>query len=376
MKRVAFAAVWTFVLTFVFLFLCCLVAGVVSAVTLKGGAKQNAAAIDQATEKWAMPMFLGSLAAAVIFSSMGLLPGTRRRPAVAAEPGVAEDRDSPADRDFRADFESPPSRPIVTVPLSMLDDLSSQLAELGPPLSVHAPGPIASMSGFERLATLALGLVLFFAPVAANIAVHKGQFPPSAHKVLLLVGPLTGLICLVIAFWPRSAYTYRVHDDALVIYDRKNIRIIPWDQIQALNPVLSLFRAHMLETSDGQQLPIKNVRGIHQLFDAVFVRVRDHLLPLMFTRACAGRMVEFGPLAVSSDALRYKGHTIPWDDVTSLVIVNGSGYRHLTVSRRGLLSFWPCVRLNLNLVPNDLLLIELLKRIAPPRLLVAANARW
>jgi uncharacterized protein DUF6585 len=163
---------------------------------------------------------------------------------------------------------------------------------------------------------------------------------------------------------------YHVYEDALVVCDRKTMRIVPWDQIQALLPEIPLFRDLTVVTRDGQQLPIKSVRGYHQLGDTLFLRLLDHLLPLMVRRANAGRMVEFGPLGVSIDALRYKGKTVSWDDVTRLVIVIGSGFRHLTVYRRGLLSFWPYIQLNLNLVPNDLMLVELLKRIAPPALLV------
>jgi len=83
--------------------------------------------------------------------------------------------------------------------------------------------------------------------------------------------------------------------------------------------------------------------------------------------------VEFGPLGVSIDALRYKGKTVPWEEVTGLLILNGS---KLMAYRRGLLSFWPFFQLNLYTVPNELLLRELLKRIAPPRLLVPGQARW
>jgi len=251
-----------------------------------------------------------------------------------------------------------------------------ELAALGPPRSVHRPGFVGSFSGVARLAVFVLGLLLFFAPVAANIAVHHGQLAPAVHKVLLMVGPLTGLICLAITVWPRSPYTYRVHDDALIVYDRKTLRIIYWDQIQSLNPEISLFRDLALVTCDGHRVPITNVRGYHQLKDTLFLRVRQHLLPQMVAQANAGRMVEFGPLGVSIEALTYKGRTIPWDDVTRLVILTGSGYRHLTVYRGGLLSFSPSIMLNLNLVPNHLMLLELLKQIAPPTLLVPADPRW
>jgi hypothetical protein len=350
----------------VFLFLCCVVAGVASAITLKGDPAQNKAAVDEASRQWAVPMFFGSLVAAVAVSAWGVLPGTRRRPAVATGQG------EPADPDF------PPARPIVAVPVGPPEDPPPELAALGPPLRVHGPGRLASMSGSARLATFALGLLLLVAPAAINRAVGDDQLPQSGRKALFFGGMAAGLTCLVIAVSSRSPCTYQVHHDALVVADRKTLRIVPWDQIQALIPAVPLFKDLIVVTRDGQELPIKaSTRDYRQLRDTVFVRVRDHLLPLMIKRADAGRMVEFGRLGVSSDALRYKGKMTPWDKVTQLLILKGSGYRHLMVYRRSGLGLWPFIQLNLNLVPNDLLLLELLKRIAPPRLLVPAEeARW
>ena len=98
-------------LTFVSLMLCCVVAGVVSAITLKGDLAQNQAAIDKASREWAMPMFCGSLLVAVAVSAWGVLPGTHRRPAVTTRPGV------PADCDFRPDCDFPAAQPIIAVPI-------------------------------------------------------------------------------------------------------------------------------------------------------------------------------------------------------------------------------------------------------------------
>jgi hypothetical protein len=371
MKRFAFAVVWTLVLTFVFLMLCCVVAGVVSAITLQGDPAENRAAIDQASREWALPIFFGCFVAAVGVSAWGVLPGTRRRPAVSTGPGAS------ADSDYPADFDFPAARPIIAVPIGPLEEEPPELAALGPPLSVHQPGWLASMSGFARLATFVFGLVLLVAPVAVVNAVDADQLPESARLVLVFGPILACLTCLLIAVWPKSPYTYQVHDDALVVSDRKTMRIIPWDQIQAILPEMPLLKDLTLVTRDGQQVPITNVRGYHELVQAVLVRVRDHLLPLMINKAQAGRMVEFGALSVSSDALSYKGNTVPWEEVTQLLILTGSGFRKLMAYRRGLLSFWPFCQLNLNTVPNELLLRELLKRIAPSRLLVSADqARW
>jgi hypothetical protein len=371
MKRFVFAVIWTCVLTIVFLFLSAVGLGVVAAFTLKGDPAKNKAVVEEAARQSIGAMFFGSVVAAVGLSAWGVLPGTRRRPAVAGAPGVPEDCDSPTDRDF------PAARPIIAVPICPLEEEPPELAALGPPLSVHAPGWIANMSGFARLATFVFGLVLLAAAVAVAHMVDADQLPQSARLVLVFGPILACLTCALIAIWPRSPYTYQVHEDALVVWGRKTMRIIPWDQIQAILPEVPLLKDLALVTRDGQQVPITNVRNYHELVDTVSVKVRDYLLPLMFNRARAGRMVEFGALGVSSDALRYKGTTVPWEEVTKLLILNGSGFRKLMAYRHGILSFWPFCQLNLNTVPNELLLRELLKRIAPERLLVSADqARW
>ncbi|HZL89676.1 MAG TPA: DUF6585 family protein [Pirellulaceae bacterium] len=364
MKRVGFGVLWTFVLTLVFLILCCVVAGFVSAFTLKGSPAENSSAIDEASAKWALPMFFGSLVAAVGLSACGVLPGTRRRPAIVTGPDVL------------ADSYFPPARPTIVLPIGVPEDPPPQLAALGPPRSVYPPGMLASMSGFTRLATFVMGLVLLIGPAAVVSAAAPGQIPPSLVGPLVIGGFLAGLICLALAF-PGTAYTYRVHREALVVSDRKTLRIIPWDQIQALIPYVPLLKDFTVVTRDGQEVPIKgSVRDYHELIYKVFVHVRDRLLPLMIKQAHAGRMVEFGPLGVSGDALRYKGQTVPWEEVTRLMIVTGSGLRHLTVHRRGVLGFWPFIQLNLNTLPNDMLLRELLQHIAPPRLLEPTETRW
>src|SRR5688572_24841548 len=174
MKRAAFALLWTFV----FLMLCCVVAGVVSAITLEGDVAQNQAAIDEASRKWVLPMFFGSMLAAVGLSAMGLLPGTRRRPAVTTDSGEPEYCDYPA------------ALPTMVMPFGTPEERPPELAALGPPLAVYAPGWLASMSGFARLATFVLGVLLFVAPMAIIDAVGRDQLPKSAPSMLLLGGIL------------------------------------------------------------------------------------------------------------------------------------------------------------------------------------------
>ena len=382
MRRTVFVVLWTFV----FFVLCVFALGIVVAVNSKGDPAKYDAAAHEANEKWAVPIFFGSLLAAFALSAWGVLPGVRRRPAAAtaAAPlsawGVlpSTSRQPGATTAVPADPDIPRPRPTIVVPVGTPEDPPPELAALGPPLQVYEPGVIASMSGITRLAMFVLGLLLLFAPAAITGAVGDHQIQPSARTVLIIAGVVAGFICMTIAIAPGSPHTYRIYHDILVVSDRKTLRIVPWDQIQAHVPAIPFFKDLTVVTYDGQKVPIKNsVRGYHQLRDTVFIKVRDHLLPWMVNKANSGRMVEFGPLGVSSYALSYKGRTVPWHEVTKLVILYGSGYRHLSIYRTGIFTFiWPWCFLNLNMLPNDLMLLELLKLIAPSRLLVHKQARW
>jgi hypothetical protein len=364
MIRAALIVLWTCLLTFVYLVLFLFVAGIYCTITLEGDAEMK-----EASRKVALPLFYCSLVVAIGTSLSGLLPGTRRRPAAPTAAGEAADGDYPLECDF------PPARPIITVPIGLEEEPPPELAALGQPLAIHGPGWLASMSGLARLGTFLLGVALLAAPVAAA---NMFDFDlPNGARIAVVFGTLGAfLTCLVIAVSPRSRCAYQVHDEALVVADGKTIRIIPWDQIQAIVPERPLVKDLALVTRDGQEVPIKGVRGYHQLVHTLYVRVRDYLLPLMIRRANAGRMVEFGPLGVSCDALRYKGQTTPWDEVVKLLILSGSGIYQLMVYRRSGLGLWAFCRLNLQTLPNDRLLRELLPQIAPDRLLVSAQDRW
>jgi hypothetical protein len=360
MKRVVFAVFWTFV--FLFLSLFCFA---FAATIANKGDPSKQPEVEEAGRKWVGPMFLGSLVAAVALSACRVLPGTRRRRAVTTGPGA------------QTDFDFPPARPTVALPVGTPEDPPPELAALGPPLRVHAPGRLASMSGLARFATFVLGLLLVVAAVAVIRASDPIQLSPSASKGLFLGAVAAFLTCLVIAGGSRSTHTYQVHHDALVVSDRETLRILPWNQIQALIPGVPFFKDPTVVTRDGQELPIKaGTRYRRELLETVSVLLRDHLLPLMIKKAHAGRMVEFGPLGVSSYTLNYKGKTTPWDEVTRLLILTGMGMCKLTVYRCSGLGVLPFIQINLDRVPNRLLLIELLKQIAPPRLLVPNQARW
>src|SRR5262249_20187439 len=160
------------------------------------------------------------------------------------------------------------------------------------------------------------------------------------------------LFCLAISLPPRSPYSYQIHRDAFVVFDRKNMHIVPWDQIQALVPEVPFFKNMMVVTRDGHELPIStSVRNHGDLVGTILIQLRERLLPRMFKRANAGRMVEFGPYGVSSYGLMYKGQTTSWDDITKMVIVTGQGACKLLVYRSSGLGVWPFIQANLQRVP-------------------------
>lgn len=85
----------------------------------------------------------------------------------------------------------------------------------------------------------------------------------------------------------------------------------------------------------------------------------------MFAEIEAGGEVRFGPLSFGLKHVRYKNKELAWADVTKLTLISGAR-NGLEIHAGGLL---PWCFYNLNESPNGLAGLELVRRLAPVRLL-------
>jgi hypothetical protein len=80
-------------------------------------------------------------------------------------------------------------------------------------------------------------------------------------------------------------------------------------------------------------------------------------LPDAVAAAESGGVVEFGPVSLTAQEVRVRGKAAPWSDIKSVTI--RQGYLNIRVHRGRSFS------VALNRIPNDFLLLELARQLAP-----------
>jgi hypothetical protein len=172
-----------------------------------------------------------------------------------------------------------------------------------------------------------------------------------------------GVLAAVLPFLKVEMRTYAVYRDALVIVEEDDYLVVPWEALAELNAPRTLV------TADGERFPLGlHVENLGRLYDKVQRR-----LPQALAAVQAGGSVSFGPFTVSSRDIGYRGNTLPWGKVDRMQISGNSrlGTRLLVLWKAG--SFTPWCRGDLNGIANDWLLLEVIRCVCPPRLLVPAE---
>jgi hypothetical protein len=225
--------------------------------------------------------------------------------------------------------------------------------------------------------------------------------PNHVHSPLSLGQELTNLIGGLFgrppAPPPSDKPTYLAFDDVLVAVFQGVYTVIPWDEITEWRHPLGF------GISTGQKFMVgPDHKGYGILHDKLQRTIEDSVLPRAIAAIAAGEEITFrpfrplamwetaatwlsnplnpdllGPLRISAQSISYLGETLPWRDIGSLELIHyqRSGfalYTALLIGRRGgFLSLW---RINLKSVPNDSVLLALLRRLAPKDVLVVADS--
>jgi hypothetical protein len=240
-----------------------------------------------------------------------------------------------------------------------------EVRALGAPQSTHPPLWFLGLARDWRALFIGGGVLLLL--LAAGLLAALG--PPDNVLMwgFLFAVVAAGLALPVLPFLKLDLAAYAVTRDALVIARDDEYTVIPWAAVTQVNAPRALV------TADGQtfHLPL-NVEGPVRLFDAVLVRVAQRLVPPALAHVHAGGSVILGPFAVSTAAVGYQGRVLTWERAERLTVVASprSEARYLVLWERG--SPAPWCRVNVTLVPNGWLLVELIQRICPPRLLQPA----
>lgn len=246
-------------------------------------------------------------------------------------------------------------------------ELPPEVAALGTPDSVHRPGPWLRLARSQPALFVVGGLALAAASVWFVASV---ELPSGPLAVLYWLPLIVSLFVAVMPFLAGQLHTFYVFPDALVVASEAEYVVIPWEAVEQLNS------PRLVVTSDGGMFMLEaTAEDLGRLYAVVQVRLAARLLPPAFAALGRGEEVEVGPVRLSTEAIRYEGKTLPWARVGKMQIAANVGLatRTLQLWERG--SWSPACQINLNAVPNDWLLVELVKRACPPHLLVADGAR-
>lgn len=241
------------------------------------------------------------------------------------------------------------------------EDIPAEVIALGQAESLHPPS-LECIAGIEDAQThvlIGLPIVLFAIVVLAVLKPSGLGFP-----ALLLVALGGGLFAAAPLLINRSQRpTFLIYREAFVVLQHGEFVVIPWDDIRELN------HGRNVVASDGNTYHLdgfaKNLGGLYQ---AVHDQVMARLLPPALATIAEGGTVTFGELTIGANEIAANGETLPWSDVSSLVI-SGPSVRKLTIrSQHKILAFGA---VDLNTTPNDVVMLEVVRRVCPPHLLVA-----
>jgi hypothetical protein len=287
----------------------------------------------------------------------------------------------------------------LTKAVDAFGELPADVASLGKPLSVHPPlgaaqavvrmaakiGVAAENSVAKRrlAAALTIGLPLIGAGCLIPYlnGARFGKAPPEFWLIIPVSGVVFGLIS-GIWWWRLSRAADDLPDqppedptsplpgvilypDALVHVRKKEFTVIRWEDVRTLDAPASKSRWRVT-ASDGRQIELPGwIEDDGTAIESTIERVTAVLLPKFLERIEAGKKVSFGPFGVSKRAVYFKGKKADWDDVTRMRILTGRVYCLQIYCGW----FLPWCTFSLLTAPNGQLVYELIRRVAPARLL-------
>jgi hypothetical protein len=244
-----------------------------------------------------------------------------------------------------------------------IDALPPEVVALGTPRSIHRPWSIDELLLPYRKVFFGVGGVLLLGPfLVAAIVRPDNNFP---FFICSIIGIAVGALPFIQGKKDPNAkpLSFLVFNDALVAVEGDECTLIPWDEI----PQHTL--GDGFTTSEGKKFSLHGmtmVSDVGRLLATVIDQVMARQLPRALAAVKAGQTVTFGPFAVSTQALTYDGKTVPWSEITKMTIV-GPRQRRLVFECQGAMFGWTCL---LGSVPNDFVMLEVIRQICPSHLLV------
>jgi hypothetical protein len=292
-----------------------------------------------------------------------------------------------------------PNSPNLQKAREAFGELPPEVLALGEPESVHPPsaharmservseavgignpGQIAKICGVLAFVFPVLGLLLFL-PYLGNVPF--GKAPPIGWVIM----PINGVIFALVAggcWWHFSKKAEQevpasvrdkdrvimpglmVYPSALVHVRGRAFTTMRWEDIvQIDSPVRS--NVWRLTDSNTQQIDIPSlIEDEGGALGTAIDRVTAVMLPRMLQQVENNETVRFGMLGISKQYVYWKSDRAMWDELTGMRILTGSVYQ-LQVFKGSPI---PWMSWNPMEAPNGQMVVGLIRRVAPPRLLV------
>jgi hypothetical protein len=113
--------------------------------------------------------------------------------------------------------------------------------------------------------------------------------------------------------------------------------------------------------------------GKTRLMETVREEVQTRQLPPVLEAVKAGKTVTFGAFGVNAQSISYKGEILAWEMIDQMAVVNRRGYRVLSFTRAGSRLVTSALVCPLTGVPNDFVMMEVIRQICPRHLLVSQS---
>lgn len=178
--------------------------------------------------------------------------------------------------------------------------------------------------------------------------------------VLGAIGSVFMIMAVLVCRLSPDMATVLFYGEAALVTQGNRCALIPWKQL--------LWRPGIISTPDGQEFRCTWMENHDRFEERIWALTAEHWVPAALEKIQAGETVTCGDLSISSTHVGYKEKTIPWTDVTGLMIQVGKIYR-LVISNSG---FFAWATIDLHQIPNARGIEQLIASVCPRRLLQPA----
>lgn len=260
-----------------------------------------------------------------------------------------------------------------TASVPTTQDLGKEVGRYSASFS-HTWGAVAFAAVLVILApVIFIGLPIFWSGLGPGMA-EVLQVTPFLQYLPALLGGVLLLVAGLRAFgaWREWVIGVTLYERGFEYRDRQGVRHLGWQDIENFTqhitrhmyygfiPVGSTYSFALNDRSGGTIILDERIGHHKELGEQILLQMADQQLPACLAEIRAGKLLEFGALAVDQSGVRYGGKALPWNEVKEVKVQNG----RITVFKQGgMLNKW--VSLSGEEVPNAYVFGKIAQQLTP-----------